>query len=209
MSERTVADETFTPAASTTCCEPTGCADPMYSVTTAFRMAALRESSSAAVCDDPFGRLSSVVAMVASRSPSSRSAPGAAPTPGASRRWHSTLVSAGRTAASRSAGRRSRRHPRTAPKAGPLPRPGLRWAPARSGPLPPAPARSGRAPAALRRRRRTSARRWSARGRRWRRRRKGSGCRPGPAPGWWPLCPGSVRGRRGRTERRCRARRSR
>jgi len=86
MSERTVADETFTPAASTTCWEPTGCEEPMYSVTTAFRMAALRESSSAAVWSDSFGRLSSVVAMVASKSPSSRSPLGAAPTAGASRR---------------------------------------------------------------------------------------------------------------------------
>ena len=42
MSERTVADETLTPGASTTCWEPTGWAEPMYSVTTALRMAALR-----------------------------------------------------------------------------------------------------------------------------------------------------------------------
>src|SRR3974390_2559809 len=44
MSERTVADETLTPGALTTCWEPTGWAEPMYSVTTALRMAALRPS---------------------------------------------------------------------------------------------------------------------------------------------------------------------
>ena len=44
MSDRTVADETLTPGASTTCWDPTGWADPMYSVTTALRMAALRGS---------------------------------------------------------------------------------------------------------------------------------------------------------------------
>ena len=46
MSERTVAEETLTPGASTTCWDPTGWAEPMYSVTTALRMAALRPSSS-------------------------------------------------------------------------------------------------------------------------------------------------------------------
>ena len=46
MSERTVAEETLTPGASTTCWEPTGWAEPMYSVTTALRMAALRASRS-------------------------------------------------------------------------------------------------------------------------------------------------------------------
>ncbi len=47
MSDRTVADETLTPGASTTCWDPTGWADPMYSVTTALRIAALRVSRSA------------------------------------------------------------------------------------------------------------------------------------------------------------------
>ena len=46
MSDRTVADDTLTPADSTTCWDPTGWAEPMYSVTTALRMAALRLSSS-------------------------------------------------------------------------------------------------------------------------------------------------------------------
>ena len=42
MSERTVADDTLTPAASTTCWDPTGWADAMYSVTTALRIADFR-----------------------------------------------------------------------------------------------------------------------------------------------------------------------
>ena len=46
MSDRTVAEDTLTPADSTTCWDPTGWAEPMYSVTTALRMAALRLSSS-------------------------------------------------------------------------------------------------------------------------------------------------------------------
>ena len=46
MSDRTVAEDTLTPGASTTCWDPTGWAEPMYSVTTALRMAALRASSS-------------------------------------------------------------------------------------------------------------------------------------------------------------------
>ena len=50
MSDRTVADDTLTPGASTTCWEPTGWAEPMYSVTTALKMAALRASSSPAAC---------------------------------------------------------------------------------------------------------------------------------------------------------------
>ncbi len=45
MSERTVADDTLTPGASTTCWEPTGWAELMYSATTALRIAALRGSS--------------------------------------------------------------------------------------------------------------------------------------------------------------------
>ena len=49
MSDRTVADDTLTPGASTTCWDPTGWAEPMYSATTALRMAALRASSSPAV----------------------------------------------------------------------------------------------------------------------------------------------------------------
>src|SRR5664280_1990410 len=48
MSERTVADDTLTPGASTTCWDPTGWADPMYSLTTALRIAALRASRSPA-----------------------------------------------------------------------------------------------------------------------------------------------------------------
>ncbi len=58
MSERTVAEDTLTPGASTTCWEPTGCAEPMYSVTTAFKMAALRASSSPAVVGRSSGGLS-------------------------------------------------------------------------------------------------------------------------------------------------------
>jgi len=46
ISERTVAEDTLTPGASTTCWDPTGWAEPMYSVTTALRMAALRASRS-------------------------------------------------------------------------------------------------------------------------------------------------------------------
>src|SRR5581483_9575221 len=42
ISERTVAEETCTPGAVATCEEPTGSAVPMYSVTTASKMAARR-----------------------------------------------------------------------------------------------------------------------------------------------------------------------
>ena len=45
MSLRTVAEDTWTPGARTTCAEPTGWAVSMYSSTTARRMAALRSSS--------------------------------------------------------------------------------------------------------------------------------------------------------------------
>ncbi len=58
MSERTVAEDTLTPGASTTCWDPTGWAEPMYSVTTALRIAALRASSPAVSI-----RLSSVLGM--------------------------------------------------------------------------------------------------------------------------------------------------
>src|ERR1700676_34216 len=63
MSERTVAEDTLTPGASTTCWEPTGWADAMYSVTTALRMAALRTSSDTIVVVSSV-LLSSVVGMV-------------------------------------------------------------------------------------------------------------------------------------------------
>ena len=94
MSERTVADETLTPGASTTCWEPTGWADPMYSVTTALRMAALRASRSAS----PGGALSdlrsSTVGMWAHQG---EVVHGRVPHRGPGRVWHSTLVSAGPT----------------------------------------------------------------------------------------------------------------
>ena len=61
MSERTVAEDTLTPGASTTCWEPTGWAEPMYSVTTALRMAAFRASSSPASAGLSSVRLLSVV----------------------------------------------------------------------------------------------------------------------------------------------------
>jgi hypothetical protein len=67
MSERTVADDTLTPGASTTCWEPTGWADAMYSVTTALRMAALRASSAPCSGARSSVRLSSVVGMDLSR----------------------------------------------------------------------------------------------------------------------------------------------
>src|SRR5271167_3397939 len=80
MSERTVADETLTPGASTTCWDPTGWAEAMYSVTTALRMAALRVSRSAS----PGGALSvlrsSTVGMGAHQGEEVR---GRAPFPGA------------------------------------------------------------------------------------------------------------------------------
>ena len=63
MSERTVADETLTPGASTTCWEPTGWAVPMYSVTTAFRIADLRESRPASVDGGSSALRSSTVGM--------------------------------------------------------------------------------------------------------------------------------------------------
>ena len=63
MSERTVAEDTLTPAASTTCWEPTGWAEPMYSLTTALRMAALRASRSPPAVGLSSVRLSSVVGM--------------------------------------------------------------------------------------------------------------------------------------------------
>ncbi len=86
MSDRTVAEDTLTPGASTTCWDPTGCDDSMYSVTTALRTAALRESSSADVRGAPSGCLSSLVAMSLSEILSSRSAPGGGSLPGACRR---------------------------------------------------------------------------------------------------------------------------
>jgi len=48
MSDRTVAEDTLTPGASTTCWDPTGWADPMYSVTTALRISTMTSSTNAA-----------------------------------------------------------------------------------------------------------------------------------------------------------------
>ncbi len=60
MSLRTVADETSTPGVPVMWAEPTGSAVSMYSETTAFKMAALRGSSSSSGADAgghlPFGR---------------------------------------------------------------------------------------------------------------------------------------------------------
>ena len=90
---RTVAEETLTPGASTTCWEPTGWAEPMYSVTTALRIAALRASRSASPGGALFG--SAVIdgrhgvhqgEVVRSGRPSR----------GPGRVWHSTLQSADR-----------------------------------------------------------------------------------------------------------------
>ena len=67
MSERTVAEDTLTPGASTTCWDPTGWADPMYSATTALRMAALRASSSLPRWRFRLCGLSSVVGMGVTR----------------------------------------------------------------------------------------------------------------------------------------------
>src|SRR5271165_4805742 len=92
MSERTVADDTLTPGASTTCCDPTGWADPMYSATTALRMADLRASSPPLAAVLSSVRLSSLVGMGVTVG-------GANLVPGESGVscawcWHSTLVSA-------------------------------------------------------------------------------------------------------------------
>ena len=94
MSERTVADDTLTPGASTTCWDPTGWAEPMYSATTALRMAALRASSSPLSAVIFVCRLVSVVVGIgvtgAGTDPASATAAGVG-TPWC---WHSTLVSA-------------------------------------------------------------------------------------------------------------------
>src|ERR1700729_3151113 len=92
MSERTVAEDTLTPGASTTCWDPTGWADPMYSVTTALRMAALRASRSPLSGSVSPGWRSSVVGMAVLmevRTPRRPRWPD-----WRALRWHSTLVSA-------------------------------------------------------------------------------------------------------------------
>ena len=80
----------------TTCWDPTGWAEPMYSVTTALRMAALRASSSLRGGALVWFGLSSVVGMGVTR----WDKPAAAAAADVRRlaRWHSTLVSADRLA---------------------------------------------------------------------------------------------------------------
>ena len=55
-----MADDTLIPAARATCWEPTGWAVPMYSVTTASRMAALRGSSERAAAAPSWAWLSAI-----------------------------------------------------------------------------------------------------------------------------------------------------
>src|SRR5271165_4261184 len=113
MSERTVADDTLTPGASTTCWEPTGCAELMYSETTALRMAALRESRTPAAGSVVAPRMSSVVLIVVGTPLFDRRPPRGRCGPCQVRRWHSTLLSADAARAAIRAGTSGQDRPST------------------------------------------------------------------------------------------------
>lgn len=82
MSARMVAEETLIPGASIRCWDPTGWAEPMYSVTTVLRMADFLTSSAEGSAPAPSCRLSSVVCMASWCLVRALPAAGMPPTPG-------------------------------------------------------------------------------------------------------------------------------